>query len=99
MGGQYTKISFEQMKSLCSRFSSYAEQWNNEIRLFEKNASVLCESWEGKAGSTFRNELPEIIEGYENIGAVLKEYAAFLNASVQKYEEAELSAQNIVSRL
>jgi hypothetical protein len=45
------------------------------------------EYWEGNSADSFRNELKETCLVYDEVGTILKDYANFLNRTIQVVEK------------
>lgn len=99
MGSQYIKFSFDRMKILNSKLKKYIIRYETDLDQFKKSADILCDSWNGKSCRAFKGNLPEIMHRYENMQLTLNEYCSFLDNIIQKYDEAESTAENIARRL
>ena len=94
-----TKVKTDMLRRHHDTLLKYSDEWKENIRMFKDSAEKLCDSWSGSACELFKAELPDILERYEQLGRMLKEYADFILKSAEMYEETEADALSKIKHI
>lgn len=93
-----TKVDYEVLKDVASKFKEAADKVNQTSQMFTRNAEALSRSgWIGQASKKFESEVTgKIAPEYKRLGAALDKAAQVTNQISNIFKTGEQESHQIV---
>lgn len=93
------KVTPAELRTVASKIRSQAEDYAKQYTQLFNDVDGMANAWKGKDNTAFTNQIKGFQDDFQNMKALLEEYAAFLDKSANAYEQTQDEITSAAQRL
>lgn len=93
------KIDTVQVEKISGNMEKLIQKYQNNYNAVYTNATEMSQYWDGDAKKTYLQKLDGFKNDFEKMVKVLTNYSQKLALIAKRYNEAEINAKNLASKL
>ncbi len=93
------KIDTVEVEKISTSMEKLIQKYQNNYKVVYNNATEMSKYWDGDAKKTYLQKLAGFENDFERMVKVLTNYSQKLALIAKRYNEAEMNAKNLASKL